>query len=52
MYIFSIDVLYESAALLYLVYFYFRVGSDWWKRIQAAPTLLWLAEPWHDVRNT
>lgn len=28
-----------------------QVGSDWWKRIQAAPTLLWLAEPWHDVNH-
>ncbi|XP_045122870.1 lipase maturation factor 1-like isoform X1 [Portunus trituberculatus] len=23
-----------------------RAGSDWWERIKAAPTLLWLAEPW------
>ncbi|XP_071533654.1 lipase maturation factor 1-like isoform X3 [Panulirus ornatus] len=26
-----------------------HIGSDWWKRIQAAPTLLWLAEPWNEV---
>ncbi|KAK8733201.1 hypothetical protein OTU49_006523 [Cherax quadricarinatus] len=25
------------------------VGNDWWKRIQAAPTLLWLAQPWDEV---
>lgn len=26
-----------------------RVGNDWWERIKAAPTLLWLAEPWTTV---